>query len=76
MINPSSIVEHRDALKHLHTAGFGVLIDALRDPTVYTRGGEGKLVIKKLARSLALTPDATTQLILRARAAIVPADAT
>jgi hypothetical protein len=37
--NPSTIVEHRDALDHLRQQGFARLIAALGDPTCYTVGG-------------------------------------
>lgn len=70
MNDPSSIVEHRDTIAHLEQAGHRALLDALADPAVYARHGDGRLVTAALARRLGVGPKKAKLMLAAARAAV------
>jgi hypothetical protein len=70
MNDPATIIEQRDAVEHLVAHGFQPLLDALQEPSCYTRRGSGRLVISEVARRLEVSPRRAKVMLQEARAAV------
>jgi hypothetical protein len=68
--NPSDIVEQADTICRLQQAGYGELLFALADPTVYARAGSGRLVMAALAKRLGVGPKRAKRMLDGAKAAV------
>lgn len=69
-IDPHAKVDAVDALEHLQASGFARLLSALQSPSVYTRAGDGSLVLTALARRMRISPRQAAKQLAAARAAL------
>lgn len=69
--DPARIIEQREMISRLEALGHGELLEALADPAIYARSGEGRVVMTALGRKLGVGPKKARLMLNAARAALL-----